>query len=40
MLRAPALIDITNLKTIEEELIRDHYVPPLKKTSKNDHTRN
>jgi len=33
MLRAP-LIDITNLKTIEEELIRDHYALPLKKPAR------
>ncbi|MDE1044984.1 MAG: hypothetical protein OSA05_06905 [Nitrospinaceae bacterium] len=33
MLRAPALIDITNLTTIEEELIRDHYALPLQKPS-------
>ena len=29
MLRAPALIDIISLKTIEEELIRNHYALPL-----------
>jgi hypothetical protein len=40
MLRAPALIDITNLTTIEEKLIRDHYALPLKKTSENDHNKN
>ena len=34
MLRAPALIDITNLTTIEEELIRDHYALPLKKPAR------
>ena len=34
MLRAPALIDITNLKTIEEELIRDHYALPLQKPAR------
>ena len=39
-LRAPSLIDITNLTTIEEKLIRDHYALPLKKISENDHTRN
>ena len=39
-LRAPALIDITNLTTIEEELIHDHYALPLKKTSEIDHARN
>ena len=33
MLRAPALIDITNLTTTEEELIRDHYALPLQKPS-------
>jgi hypothetical protein len=33
MLRAPALIDITNRTTIEEELIRDHYALPLQKSS-------
>jgi hypothetical protein len=46
MLRAPALIYITNLTTIEEELIHDHYALPLqkpsllKKTSEIDHARN
>ena len=46
MLRAPALIDITNLKTIEGKLIHDHYALPLqkpsllKKTSEIDHARN
>jgi hypothetical protein len=40
MLRAPALIDITNLTTIEEELIHDHYALPLKTTSEIDHARN
>ena len=34
MLRAHALIDITNLTTIEEELIRDHYALPLKKPAR------
>ena len=34
MLRAPALIDITNLTTIEEELIHDHYTLPLKKPAR------
>ena len=34
MLRTPALIDITNLTTIEEELIRDHYNLPLKKPAR------
>ena len=34
MLRAPALIDITNLTTTEEELIRDHYAPSLKKPAR------
>jgi hypothetical protein len=29
MLRIPASINIKNLTTIEEELIRDHYVLPL-----------
>jgi hypothetical protein len=33
MLRAPALIDITNRTTIGEELIRDHYALPLQKLS-------
>ena len=34
MLRAPGLIDITNLTTIEEKLIRDHYALPLKKPAR------
>jgi hypothetical protein len=34
MLRAPALIDITNLTTTEEELIRDHYAFSLKKNQR------
>ena len=33
MLRAPSLIDITNLTTIEEELIRNHYALPLQNPS-------
>ena len=33
MLRAPALIDITNRTTTEEELIHDHYALPLQKPS-------
>jgi hypothetical protein len=32
MLRAPALIDITNLTIIEEEFIRDHYALPVQTT--------
>ena len=34
ILRAPALIDITNLTTIEKGLIRDHYALPLQKPAR------